>query len=99
MRRGELLAFAAIGICSSMVLAALIFGAPFAAVFGRLDLAFWSVGLSLLAIAFDACIFAPDAEDELDEIAFKRTVKAIEASIPRQKPSPRTHWTANRDEF
>ncbi|RIY03713.1 hypothetical protein D3218_02955 [Aureimonas flava] len=84
-RRGELLGFAGIGICAAMVIAASLFGAPFAAVFDRLDLAVWSIGLSLVALAFDACIFAPDDEDELDEIAFRRTVAAINASIPRRR--------------
>ncbi|KQQ91456.1 hypothetical protein [Aureimonas sp. Leaf324] len=83
IRQGELLSFAGIGVCSAMVVAATLFGAPFAAVFDRLDLAFWSLGLSLVALAFDACIFAPDDEDEMDEMAFRRTVAAINASIPR----------------
>lgn len=84
VRQGELMSFAGVGICSAMVIAAALFGVPFASVFDRVDLAFWSVGLSLLALAFDACIFAPDDEDEMDEIAFRRTVAAINASIPRQ---------------
>ena len=83
IQQGELLSFAGIGVCSAMVVAATLFGAPFAAVFDRLDLAFWSLGLSLVALAFDACIFAPDDEDEMDEVAFRRTVAAINASIPR----------------
>jgi hypothetical protein len=89
VRQGELLSFAGIGVCSAMVIAATLFGVPFAAVFDRLDLAFWSLGLSLLALAFDGCIFAPDEEDELDEMAFRRTVAAINASIPRQRDERR----------
>ncbi len=72
-----------------MVIAATLFGAPFAAVFDRLDLAFWSLGLSLVALAFDGCIFAPDDEDDMDEMAFRRTVAAINASIPRQTDTRR----------
>ncbi len=82
VRQGELMGFAGVGICSAMVFAAAFFGMPFAAVFDRVDLAVWSVGLSLFALAFDACIFAPDTED--DELAFRRTVAAINASIPRK---------------
>ncbi len=68
-----------------MVIAAALFGVPFAAVFDRVDLAFWSLGLSLLALAFDGCIFAPDEEGELDDISFRKQVAAISASIPRQR--------------
>ena len=78
VRRGELTAFAAIGVCSAMVGAAAIFGAPFAHVFDRLDLAFWAVGLSVLALAFDAAVFEP--ADEEDEIAYRRSLLLIEAS-------------------
>ena len=82
VRQGEMMGFAGIGICSAMVFAAALFGVPFAAVFDRIDLAVWAIGLSLFALAFDACIFAPDDED--DELAFRRTVAAINASIPRK---------------
>lgn len=80
--RGEWLAFGGIGVSSAMVLAALLFGEPFAAVFDRIDLALWSVALSLLALGFDACLHAPD--DEEDELAFRKALLQIEASIPRE---------------
>lgn len=80
VRQGELLAFAGIGVCAAMVVAAAAFGAPFAALFDRLDLAFWSVGLSLLALAFDAVIFEPGDAD--DEMAYRKALVSIEA-MPR----------------
>lgn len=79
LRRGEPTAFAAIGLCAAMVVSAALFGAPFADVFARLDLAFWCIGLSLAAIAFDAAIDRP--EDPEDEAAYRRSLLAVEASL------------------
>ena len=81
--RGEVAAFGGIGIATSMVIAALLFGAPFANVFDRIDLALWSVALSLLALGFDAVVQAPDDED--DDLAFRKALMEIEASIVRER--------------
>lgn len=83
--RGEWLAFGGVGISSAMVLAALFFGPPFAAIFDRVDLALWSVAISLLALGFDAMLHAPDdKEDEEDELAFRKALLRIDASVPRE---------------
>lgn len=82
VRSGERLAFASIGISSAMVIAAALFGAPFAAVFERVDLAFWSLGLSLLALAFDHAMLT--ADDPEDELAYRKALVAIERSTPRR---------------
>jgi len=79
-RRGEQLGFAAIGICSAMVVAAALFGPPLAHVFDRIDLAFWSLFLSLVALVFDHAVFS--AEDRDDELAFRKALAAIERSTP-----------------
>ena len=79
-RQGEHLAFAGIGVSSAMVLAAFLFGPPLAQVFDRVDLAFWSIGLSLVALAFDHAMFTADDPD--DELTFRKTLAAIERSVP-----------------
>lgn len=79
-RQGEHLAFAGIGISSAMVLAAFLFGAPLAHVFDRVDLAAWSIGLSLVALVFDHAMFT--ADDPNDEMSFRKTLAAIERSVP-----------------
>ncbi|WP_427023184.1 hypothetical protein ACP4J4_11290 [Aureimonas ureilytica] len=79
-RQGEHLAFAGIGVSSAMVLAAFLFGPPLAQVFDRVDLAFWSIGLSLVAMAFDHAMFTADDPD--DELTFRKTLAAIERSVP-----------------
>jgi len=83
VRMGEVLAFGGIGIATSMVAAGLLFGEPFANVFDRIDLALWSVALSLLALGFDTVVHAPD--DEADDLAFHKALLEIEASIPRER--------------
>ncbi|WP_062015967.1 hypothetical protein [Aureimonas sp. AU4] len=82
VRRGEGLAFVGLGISFAFVLAALLFDAPFASVVSRVDLALWSVALTVLAFAFDNCLFAPDEPE--DEMELRRALLALDASIPRQ---------------
>lgn len=82
IRSGEALAFVAAGISLAFVLAAVLFGGPTEHVVSRPDLALWAMGLTIVALAFDNCMFAP--EDADDEMEFRRTLRLVESSIPRQ---------------
>ena len=81
VRNGEVMAFGTVGISAAAVLSALLMGGPFEAVFDRLDLAFWCVALTLVALVFDGAIYA--AEDPDDEIAFRKALLAIDTSNHR----------------
>ncbi|ALN73372.1 hypothetical protein [Aureimonas sp. AU20] len=93
-RQGERLSFAGIGICSAMVVAAALFGPPLAHVFDRVDLAFWSLFLSIVALVFDHAVFSADDRD--DELAFRKALAAIERSVP--DPAQRHPATRRADE-
>ncbi|MBB3951122.1 hypothetical protein [Aureimonas jatrophae] len=82
VRRGEGLAYVGLGLSFAFVMAALLFGAPFSSIVSRPDLAFWSLGLTALALAFDGCMFGIDEPE--DEMELRKALVAINASIPRQ---------------
>ena len=75
-RRGEVFAFGAIGVASATVLAAYLFDAPFSHVFDRVDLAFWALYISVVALVFDQAMAVRDDED--DDLAFRKALAALE---------------------
>jgi len=81
-RSGEGLAFVSAGVSSGFVLAALLFEGSMGAVVTRPDLAIWALGLTVVALTFDNCMFAPDDPD--DEREFQCALRLIDASIPRR---------------
>lgn len=95
VRRGEGLAYVGLGLSFAFAMAAWLFGAPFASIVSRVDLALWSLGLSALAFAFDGCIYAP--EEPEDEMELRRALLALDASIPRQAlPRDLSHGAEDR---
>lgn len=75
-RRGEAFAFGSIGLASATVVAASLFGAPFSHVFDRVDLAFWALFLSVVALVFDHAVTIRDDVD--DDMAFRKALAALE---------------------